>query len=210
VVIIESVLGNLSDPQWVERLAAARLDVLALDQWEAQKNRFRKRTAGGTEVAVSLDRGVFLRDGDVLMWDARATTAVVVRLSLREVMVIHLDGLKGLAPEVAMRTCVELGHALGNQHWPALVKGGVVYVPLTVDRKVMASVMETHRFEGIRYEFTPGGDIVPYLAPHEARRLFGGAEGPVHAHTHETFAHTEPDTGRPYGVPPVRAHSDHR
>jgi len=58
VVIIESVLGNSSDPEWVSRLATARLDVLALDQWEAQKNRFRKRTAAGTEVAVSLDQVV--------------------------------------------------------------------------------------------------------------------------------------------------------
>src|SRR5262245_25288096 len=208
VVIIESVLGNLSDPEWAATLSAARLDVLALDQWEAQKNRFRKRTASGTEVAVSLDRGVFLRDGDVLIWDAQALTAVVVRVSLRDVMIIHLDALKGASPEVVMRTCVELGHALGNQHWPALVKQGVVYVPLTVDRKVMASVMATHRFEGIRYEFAPGGDIVPYLAPHEARRLFGGAEGPVHSHTHETFVRAAPGTGRAYGVPPVRAHPD--
>jgi urease accessory protein len=210
VIIIETVLGNSSDPQWIAKLSAARLDVLALDQWEAQKNRFRKRTANGTEIAVSLDRGVFLRDGDVLAWDAQAQSAVVVRVSLRDVMVIYLDGLKALAPEIAMRTCVELGHALGNQHWPALVKENVVYVPLTVDRKVMASVMETHRFEGIRYAFTPGRDIVPYLAPHEARRLFGGAEGPVHSHTHETYARTEPDTGRAYGVPPVRAGSDRR
>ncbi len=205
MIIIESVLGNIGDPEWTSRLSRARLDVLALDQWEAQKNRFRKKTADGNEVAVSLDRGVFLRDGDVLVWDVQAARAVVVRVSLRDVMIIHLDSLKGTDPEVAMRTCVELGHALGNQHWPALVKEGVVYVPLTVDRKVMASVMETHRFEGIRYEFAPGGDIVPYLAPHEARRLFGGAEGPLHSHTHETFVRTEPDTGRAYGVPPVRA-----
>ncbi|WP_274608946.1 hypothetical protein [Lamprobacter modestohalophilus] len=27
---------------------------------------------------------------------------------------------------LALRTCVELGHALGNQHWPALVKGTCV------------------------------------------------------------------------------------
>ena len=86
-----------------------------------------------------------------------------------------------------MRTCVELGHAMGNQHWPALVKGNLVYVPLTVDRKVMASVMNTHRFEGIRYEFVRGREVVLYLAPHESRRLFGGAEGPVHRHTHEGF-----------------------
>ena len=112
-----------------------------------------------------------------------------------------------LAPEMAMRTCVELGHAMGNQHWPALVKGTVVYVPLTVDRKVMASVMNTHRFEGIRYEFVPGREVIPYLAPHESRRLFGGAEGPVHSHTHESYAVVEAETGRVYGRPPVRAHA---
>lgn len=58
MVIIESVLGNLSDPEWAGRLAAARLDVLALDQWEAQKNRFRKRTAGGTGGGLARSRRV--------------------------------------------------------------------------------------------------------------------------------------------------------
>ena len=108
-----------------------------------------------------------------------------------------------------MRTCVELGHALGNQHWPALIKGDHVYVPLTVDRKVMASVMNTHRFEDIRYEFVPGSEVVPYLAPHESRRLFGGAEGPVHSHTHETYAEIDAETGHVYGRPPARIQSRH-
>ena len=105
-------------------------------------------------------------------------------------------GLAQRAPEIVMRACVELGHALGNQHWPALIKGNLVYVPLTVDRKVMASVMNTHRFEDIRYEFVPGSEIVPYLAPHESRRLFGGAEGPVHSHTHESYTEIEAETGQ--------------
>ena len=80
-----------------------------------------------------------------------------------------------------------------------------MFVPLTVDRKVMASVMNTHRFEEIRYEFVPGGEIVPYLAPHESRRLFGGAEGPVHSHTQERYASVDAETGRSYGRPPTRA-----
>ena len=102
-------------------------------------------------------------------------------------MVVHLDELLGAdPPTLAIRTCVELGHALGNQHWPAVVKGTTVYVPLTVDRKVMASVMRTHAFAGITYEFVAGTEVIPYLAPHEARRLFGGR--PTLAR-HRTLAH---------------------
>ena len=205
MILIEAVLGNAGDPEWTQRLAAATVDALALDHWEAQKNRFRRRTAAGTEIAVSLDRGTFLRDGDVLLWDESSRRAVVANISLREVMVVYLDELAALSPEIAMRTCVELGHALGNQHWPALVKGARVYVPLIVDRKVMASVMRTHRFEGIRYEFVPGGEVVPYLAPHESRRLFGGAQGPAHTHAHERYVSFDAETGRVYGRPPVRA-----
>jgi urease accessory protein len=207
VILVEAVLGNASDPEWQARLAGATVEALELDHWEAQKNRFRKKTAAGTEIAVSLDRGTFMRDGDVLLWDGDARRAVVAHISLRDVMVVHLDALQPLTPEVAMRTCVELGHALGNQHWPALVKGNRVYVPLTVDRKVMASVMKTHRFEEIRYEFVPGGEIVPYLAPHESRRLFGGAEGPVHGHTHERYVEVDDATGHAYGRPPVSGHA---
>ena len=115
---------------------------------------------------------------------------------------IELDGLAGAAPETSLRTCFELGHALGNQHWPAVVKGPRVYVPLTVDRKVMASVMRTHAFEGITYEFVPGAEVIPYLAPHEARRLFGGADGPCTRTRHERYVAIDADTGR--------AHRHHR
>jgi urease accessory protein len=207
MMLIKSVLGNIGDREWAQRLSAASIDLLEIDQWEAQKSRFRKATAKGLDIAVSIDRGTHIRDGDVLLWDAQARSALIARIELRDVMIVHLDELMSFAPEVAMRTCVELGHAMGNQHWPALVKSNLVYVPLTVDRKVMASVMSTHRFEGIRYEFVPGREVVPYLAPHESRRLFGGAEGPVHSHTHESYAGVEAETGRVYGQPPTHVHA---
>lgn len=204
MILVEAILGNAADAAWSGRLAGVAVDTLALDHWEAQKNRFRKRTASGLELAVSLDRGTFMRDGDVLLHDEAAGRAVVAKIALRDVMVVSLDDVATRSPEVMLRTCVELGHALGNQHWPALVKDNRVYVPLTVDRKVMASVMNTHRFEGVRYEFVPGSDIVPYLAPHESRRLFGAAEGPVHTHTQEKYVAVDADTGRAYGLSPTR------
>jgi urease accessory protein len=40
--------------------------------------------------------------------------------------------------------------------------------------------MKTHSFEGVTFAFAPGSEVIPYLAPHEARRLFGAAEGHSH------------------------------
>lgn len=180
--IVESILGNVQDESWQRQLAGIEIDHLDLDQWEAQKNRIRKRTASGLELALSLERNTRLQNGDVLFWDAAKAQAVVARIALQDVLTIDLSQLETQPPASRVQTCFELGHALGNQHWPAVVKGSRVYVPLTVDRKVMASIMKTHAFSGITYQFFPGTEVIPYLAPHEARLLFGGANATPHSH----------------------------
>ena len=185
MLVIETIIGNIHETAWKARLEQATLDWLVLDQWEAQKSRLRKSSQNGLDLAISLPRGILLRDGDILKWDEAQGTATVARVNLKDVMVVELSALQTQNSEVLVRTCVELGHALGNQHWPAVVKGNRVFIPLTVDKKVMASVMKTHAFHGITYEFIPGSEVIPYLAPHESRRLFGGAEGPVHSHVEE-------------------------
>ena len=180
LVRVTTVVGRVTEDDWPDLLAEAQVDVLHLDQAEAQKSRLRKQTDGGVEVAISLDRGTQLRDGDILWWDEARDTAIVARVDLNEVLVIDLRGLLTGPAGTSVATSVELGHALGNQHWAAVVKGTRVYVPLAVARAVMASVMKTHAFEGVTYEFVPGADVLACLAPHEARRLFGAAEGHRH------------------------------
>jgi len=197
MLIIETIIGNIHETAWKARLEQATLDWLVLDQWEAKKSRLRKSSQNGLDLAISLPRGILLHDGDILKWDEAQGTATVARVNLKDVMVVELSALQTQNSEVLVRTCVELGHALGNQHWPAVVKGNRVFIPLTVDKKVMASVMKTHAFSGITYEFIPGSEVIPYLAPHESRRLFGGAEGPIHSHVEE---HDHPhDHTHPHG-----------
>lgn len=183
--LVESILGNIDDPSWKNRLDAIDIDYLKLDQWEAQRNRWRKTTEKGVELALSLDRNQHLHDGDILIWDEVAGVVIVARIQLNDVMIISITDLLKCSPERILRTCIELGHALGNQHWPAVVKESQVFVPLTVDRKVMTSVMRTHGFYGIDYKFIPGAEVIPHLAPHEARRLFGGADSTPHSHLHD-------------------------
>jgi len=185
MTIYTRILGNASDPEWAALVRGAEVERLALDPWTAQKSRFVEATDRGRECAVALERHTRLRDGDVLEYDTDGGRIIVVSLRLNDVLEVDLGALAKADPETIIRTAVELGHAVGNQHWPAVVRGTKIYVPLTVDRKVMSSVMQTHGFEGIRWAFKPGSEVIPYLAPHEIRRLFGGATPESHAHFHD-------------------------
>lgn len=205
MILIEKILGNIKDPHWHEKSHAVQVDSLVLEQWEAPKNRLRKASEGGIELAIALPRDQHLHDGDVLHHDEEKNVIVVARIALKDVLVIELQGLEGLSPQEILATCFELGHGLGNQHWPAVIKGTTVYVPLSVDQKVMASVMRTHAFRHVTTHFAPGEEIAAKLDANEVRLLFAGADAtphhhhqsghehaPGHAHTHE-HEHTHGD-----------------
>lgn len=180
------VVGNMtSDPAWKEKLEHAEIEYLDLDQWTAQKSRFIAKSDRGNEYAVALKRHTQVENGDLLEYDPQENRAVVIRIELKPVLVVELQQLMQLPPEEILRRSVEIGHAVGNQHWPAIVKGTRLFIPLTVDKKVMTSVMDTHHFEDISYEFQPGKEVIPFLAPHEIRQLFGGSSQDLPHHHHE-------------------------
>lgn len=189
--IYTEIIGNLSDPDWMEITHDAEIEYVDLDQWTAQKSRFVVNGDCGNEYAVALKRHTQLLDGDIIEYLPREHRVVAVRIRLSDVLVADLSALAREKPETIIHIAVELGHAIGNQHWPAVVKGTKVYVPLTVDRKVMDSVMRTHHIEGVTWSFQPGQEVIPYLAPHEIRRLFGGTgpDSDVHHHHEHEHAH---------------------
>ena len=184
--VYTEILGNTHTPEWHEKIFHHDIDVenVFLDQWTAQKSRFLGKGDKNNEYPIALKRHSQIADGDIIYYNPEEKKAVVLRLALSPVLVIDLAGLEGKTPADIIRISVELGHAIGNQHWPAVVKGTKVYVPLTVDKKVMMSVMQTHHIEDITFDFQEGTEVIPFLAPHEVRRLFGGAGHESHSHEH--------------------------
>lgn len=192
--IYTEVLGNINtSEEWAHKLEETEVDYVFLDQWTAQKSRFLAKGMSEKEYPVALKRHTQVADGDVIYYNPEEGKAAVLRIKLNPVLVIDLAGIADKDKETIIRISLELGHAIGNQHWPAVVKGTQVYVPLTVDKKVMLSVLQTHHIEGISFEFKEGQETIPYLAPHEIRELFGGASHESHAHVH-THSHTHSHT----------------
>ncbi len=192
--VYTKIIGNTHSPEWQARLKNATIDYIELDHWNAQKSRLLALGESGKPYAMSFERGKRLADGDIIAYDSELGQLSVIKLKMSDVLVIDLSSLEKRPANEAIALAIELGHAIGNQHWAAVVRNGCLMVPLMVDKKVMLSVMRTYNFEGIHFCFRPGSEIVPYLSPSEIRSLFGATGPQSHkAHSHHHHPHTIED-----------------
>lgn len=183
--IYSEILGNIyTSPEWADKVQNTDTETINLDQWDAQKSRILVKGDKGNEYPIALKRNSHVINGDVIYYSSEEKKSVVIKIDLSQVLVISLEKLMEMDPKFVIRSLIELGHAIGNQHWPAVVKDLKIYVPLTVEEKVMTTVIDTHYIEGISYKFEKGQDILKFLSPQEIRRLFGGASHDVFAHGH--------------------------
>lgn len=183
--IYTEIIGNVNQSaEWAEKINGVDVESIHLDQWAAQKSRLLAKGDKGNEYPIALKRNSHVVDGDVIYYSPEEKKAVVIRIDLSPVLVVDMSGIAQKDPASIIRISLELGHAIGNQHWPAVVKDTKIYVPLTVEEKVMSTVIDTHHIEGISYEFRKGQEILPLLEPQEIRRLFGGASHEIHTHGH--------------------------
>jgi len=183
--IYSEIIGNIyTSPEWAQKIKGVDIETITLDQWAAQKSRILTKGDKGNEYPIALPRNSHVNNGDVLYYSAEENKAVIIKIDLCPVLVLDLSGIVNKNTEDIIRISMELGHAIGNQHWPAVVKNTKIYVPLTVEEKVMTTVIDTHYIEGISYEFRKGQEILTLLQPQEIRRLFGGASHDVFAQGH--------------------------
>lgn len=171
MIVVETLLGNTGEDARLGDLyrrweAAGRAETVELTPLEAQKGRLRAVTDKGTPLGLSLERGTALRDGDVLYLNEAEGRIIVARLKPEEVLVITVK--PAASPGDLLRVAVQLGHVLGNQHWPVKIEGMSVYVPVSVDKKVMEAVLRTYDLQGIEYRFQQGSvGAIPRVVPHE-------------------------------------------
>jgi urease accessory protein len=140
--LIERVLGNRQDADFVERLHHldhhGSVDVVVVEPSDMQRHRLRITTQGGEEIAIALPRSQTLFDGAVLVLEA--DRAIVVRSAAERWL--------RLSPRSAT-DALELGYHAGNLHWRVRFAGTDLFVALAAPADAyvarIAPLIETGR-----------------------------------------------------------------
>jgi urease accessory protein len=160
VLLVREILGDAGE----SRFAARRVERLGVASADASKRRLRAVTDGGTDVAVDLERGSYLRDGAVL--DDDGERIIVVQRTPEEAMIVGFSPVLERAELLAH--AVRLGHAFGNQHVPLEIRDGRVLVPITTSRELAAETVRSLGLDGVELEFrrAPLGKAAPLAGGH--------------------------------------------
>jgi urease accessory protein len=175
--VVNNTLGNLHDTESialdVQRLEKeGKVERVYIPFHDAGRRRIRITTDHGTNIGVDLPIDQSLQDGDVLPGADGTDHLVVIEVAPSEAMALSMS--KEIPADQLFEFGVRLGHMLGNQHWPITVKDDVVYSPLSIDHKVMETVVKTHGFDGIEFKFVPiqPGDVpsaMPQIEHHHPK-----------------------------------------
>ncbi|MGB3670325.1 MAG: hypothetical protein WA984_09460 [Phormidesmis sp.] len=138
--LAETYLGNVSEKADLAiRIAQAKEETRCLDVsiglGDRTKGRILTHTATGQAVGIVKTRDWLLRDGDVFL--SKNNYLVIISIQQQQVMTLQFEAGVGNRA-IAL---VHLGHVLGNQHWPIVVKGDVLYVALVTEAAVMESTL---------------------------------------------------------------------
>jgi urease accessory protein len=113
MIHIHEISGNVFQDERFMKWDKAHCERIRLSRADLQKNRFRCMTDRETDVGWSLDDGLHVHDGDVIIKDAK--TIIVIEQMPEKIMTIKLkEGMK----KDRSKVLVLLGHVIGNRHRP--------------------------------------------------------------------------------------------
>lgn len=123
---ITHVIGNIFSDERLAKFDTGTFEHLKMTRGELEKNRLRRETDRGTDVAISLDPGTRLHNGDVL--EEESKMILVEQLPEKVISVSFLES----NPELQ----ILVGHIIGNRHRPISIHEGVVSFPIQADSEL--------------------------------------------------------------------------
>jgi urease accessory protein len=137
MIHINKILGNIhsdSDLQekYQDMMKKNRVEKIQVSRLEAERIRIRKVSDKGTDLALTLNPGSHICDGDIVFLEEERM--VIARRESENVAIISINN--DISAEQILDTAIKLGHIIGNMHRPIRVINNKVYFPIQSDSEI--------------------------------------------------------------------------
>lgn len=109
-----------------------KVEEIQLSRLEADRTRIRKLSNKSTDLALTMEPGSHINEGDVLLLTEEKM--VIVKRESENVAIISLNN--DVSAKQIMETAIKLGHIIGNMHRPIKVTNNKVYFPIQSDSEI--------------------------------------------------------------------------
>ena len=137
MIHINKIIGNInSDSDLHERYQTMmkndKVEKIQISRLEADRTRIRKLSNKGTDVALTMESGSHINDGDIVLLTEEKM--VIAKRESENVVIISLNN--DISTQQILETATKLGHIIGNMHRPIKVTNDKVYFPIQSDSEI--------------------------------------------------------------------------
>ena len=137
MIQIKKILGNIhSDSDLHEKyqdmMQKDKVEKIELNRLEADRLRIRKVSDMGTDLALILNPGSHIYDGDVVL--LAEEKMVIAKREPEDVAIVSLNS--GISGEPILDTAIKLGHIIGNMHRPIKITNSKISFPIQGESEI--------------------------------------------------------------------------
>ena len=147
--VAQTYIGNINHDRDLKQLVATEscLEV-TLQQSDRAKGRIHAHTASGIAVGIIKSRDRTIQSGDLF----RTNLDKLLLVSLEEKELLVLD-LSSVDSNLAPAKLVQLGHTLGNYHYPIMMQESKIYVQLVTDKPIVEKMINDLNIAGLQIKY---------------------------------------------------------
>jgi urease accessory protein len=137
LIHINKIVGNINSDsnlheKYEDMMKKDKVEKIQLSRLEADRTRIRKLSNKGTDLALTMEPGSHINEGDVLLLTDEKM--IIVKRESENVAIISLNN--DVSAKQFMETAIKLGHIIGNMHRPIKVTNNKVYFPIQSDSEI--------------------------------------------------------------------------
>ncbi|MEM8721176.1 MAG: urease accessory protein UreE [Cyanobacteria bacterium P01_G01_bin.39] len=147
--VAQIYLGNINqNPELAKLLSTATCLEVSLTASDRYKGRIHAYTDLGVGVGIIKDRDHALNSGDI--FKINSEKLILINLQEAEVMVLDLSNLES---HVGAMEIFNLGHVLGNHHYPIMIQEQKIYVQLVTNKYILEKLIEELSIPGLQFSY---------------------------------------------------------